>query len=84
MTIAENIREKLEREPFEPFRVRVSSGDSYVVHDPALAVLMKSELFIAEPNSDHHVFVRLRHIAALETVSRASRNGRGRPPRRGR
>jgi hypothetical protein len=81
---AENIREKLDREPLEPFRIRVTSGDSYVVRNPDLTVLMRTELFIAEADSDRHVFVPLRHIAVLEAVGRSSGNGRGRRRRKGR
>lgn len=80
MATAENIREKLERQPFEPFRVRVTSGDSYVIRNPDLVVVMKSELFLAEPNSDRHVFVPLLHVAAVESMGGA--NGHVRPKRR--
>lgn len=76
MATAENIREKLDREPFEPFRVRVTSGNSYVIRNPDLVVVMRSELFIAESNSDRHVFVPLLHVSAVETVGRTNGNGR--------
>lgn len=78
MAVADNIREKLEREPFEPFQVRVTSGDSYVIRHPQLVVVMRSELFIAQPNSDRHVFVPLLHVAAVKTMS----NGRSRRRRK--
>ena len=84
MATAENIREKLDREPFEPFRVRVTSGDSYIIRNPQLVVVMKSELFIAEPKSDHHVFVPLLHVAAVESLGRPNGNGRVRRRRRSR
>ncbi len=74
MSIAANIREKLAREPFQPFRVRVTSGDAYVVRNPALVVLMKSELFIAHPNSDRHAFIPLLHVAAVEGLGRSNGN----------
>lgn len=65
---ADEIRELLAREPFQPFRVHVSSGDSYDVQNPALAVPMKSRLFIAAPDSDHWTLVAYLHIAAVETL----------------
>ncbi len=80
MATADNIREKLDREPFEPFRVRITSGDSYIIHQPDLVVVMRSELFIAEPKSDRHVFIPLRQVAAVETVE----TGRNGSPKRGR
>ena len=61
----------LHREPFEPFRVVTSSGGSYVVHNPDLVALMKSEVMIAEPNSDRRTFVSLLHVSAVQTL----RNG---------
>jgi hypothetical protein len=78
---AANIREKLEREPFEPFRLRVTSGDSYVIRNPGLVVVMRSELFIAEPNSDRHVFLPLLHIAAIENLGGSARGARARKSR---
>lgn len=79
MSAAENVREKLARDPFQPFRVCVTSGDAYVVRNPDLVVVMKSEMFIAQPNSDRHAFVPLIHIAAVETLDGA--NGSRRPRR---
>jgi len=61
------------REPFQPFRIRVTSGDSYDVQNSALAVPMKSRLFIATPDSDNWTLVPYLHIAAVETLA----NGRG-------
>ena len=78
MSIAANIREKLAREPFQPFRVRVTSGDTYVVRNPALAVAMKSELFIAQPNSDRHAFIPFLHVAAVEALGRSNGQPRSR------
>ncbi len=69
----------LARDPFVPFRVRLTSGDHYDIRDPHLAVPMKTRLFIAMPRSDKFVYVSYEHIAALETLT----NGRAgrRPPR---
>lgn len=78
MTTGANIREKLAREPFQPFRVRVTSGHTYVVRNPTLVVVMRSELFIAHPNSDRHAFIPLLHVAAVETLG----NGRTKRPSR--
>ena len=43
--IRENIRELLDREPFVPFRLVLSSGRHYDVVDPQMTVLLKSEIF---------------------------------------
>ncbi|MBI5764507.1 MAG: hypothetical protein HZA51_13380 [Planctomycetes bacterium] len=73
----EDIRDALKREPFEPFRIRVTSGDHYEVRDPLSAAMMKSRLFVALPHSDRSVFIPYLHIAAVETL-----NGSGHRARR--
>ncbi len=75
--IADALRERLNREPFEPFVVRASSGQGYRVNNPDLVVLMRSSVFIAEPNSDRAATVPYLHIAGVESAT----NGH---PRRGR
>lgn len=75
---ADTIQEMLHREPFEPFRVATSTGESYVVRNPDLVALLRSEVFIAHPNSDRRTFVPLRNVSAVETI----RNGRASGARR--
>jgi hypothetical protein len=73
----DDLRDLLTRDPFVPFRVRLSSGDHFDIRDPLSAALMKSRLFIAVPNSDKSIYVPYLHIAALETLN-GRRNGRAR------
>lgn len=70
------IRELLNRAPFEPFRFRLTSGDSYEVRDPNSVALGGRRVFIAVPRTDQFVFFPYLHIAAIETIP----NGR-KPPR---
>jgi len=77
MSMQERIRQMLHHDPFQPFRVVTSSGESYTIPNPDLVAVMKSEIFIAQPNSDHHSFVPLLQVTAVETVT----NGR-KPARR--
>jgi hypothetical protein len=72
MSVHDTIREMLHREPFQSFRVVTSSGRSYVVHNPDFLALLRSAVFIAQPNSDEHAFVPLLHVTAVETAG----NGR--------
>lgn len=77
--IATAIREQLQRDPFAPFVIRASSGKAVRVASANLAVMMKSEIFVAEPNSDRFTVLPYLHIAGVESGS----NGRGRrPPKR--
>ena len=72
------IKDKLNRDPFEPFQIRTSSGQPYLVASPDLVVLLKSEVFVAAPDRDHAATIPYLHITAVETVS----NGGRRPGRR--
>lgn len=76
--IADAIKEMLDQEPFVPFVVRSSGGQAYKVSNPALVVLMKSRMFIAEPRSDRSVTIPYLHVAAVEEVGDGNGHGRGR------
>lgn len=71
--IRDHIKELLEREPFEPFRLVLSGGRHCDVHDPAMTVLMKREIFVAFPDGEHSSLIPLLHITSVDTV----RNERG-------
>jgi hypothetical protein len=66
--IAASIRELLDRDPFVPFRIVSSSGEAFIIRDPHLVALLKSEVFIAEPNSDNRTYVPYLHVAAVATI----------------
>lgn len=70
--IAGFIRERLRREPFEAFIIRPGSGEALRVASPDFAVMMKSEIFVAAPNSD-----RWSQIPVLGIVGLESGNGNG-------
>jgi hypothetical protein len=78
---ADALIELLERDPFEPFRICLSSGESYEVRNPHMVALMKSRVFVALPDSERSTFVSYLHIAALETINGHAR-GKGRKRRR--
>ena len=72
---SEVIAEHLEREPFEPFRIALSSGESYRVENPHAVALMKTKLFLARNNPEPGMYISYLHIVSVE--SRANGNGRG-------
>jgi hypothetical protein len=77
MNAQNSIRDMLRREPFRPFRVVTSSGESYTIRNPKLVVPMQSSVFIALPDDCWTVILYL-HVTALETIS----NGHPRRKRR--
>lgn len=73
--IRDNIREMLDRYPFVPFRLVLSSGRHYEVHNPQMAVLLKSEIFVAFPDGDRWSLIPLLHLTAVETLGNGRRRG---------
>jgi len=80
--IADTIKEVLDKVPFHPFRVSLSSGESYKVASPHMVALMKSKVFISLPN-ESWAFVSYLRIVALEAIANGHpRTGPRRRPRR--
>lgn len=71
------VRDLVERRPFEPFRVCVSDGSSYDVVDPELLWLTKNTLYFMryeEPGDELPVTKRLvdtMHITRVEAIGDA-------------
>ncbi len=73
MAASDTIRDLLDRDPFEPFRILTSAGESFTIRDPHSVALMNTQVFIAAPRTDRSTYVLYTHVAAVETIS----NGRG-------
>jgi len=82
-TTPQNIREFLDREPFIPFRLVMSSGKTYEVATPNSAALLKSEVFVVYPDGERWAHVPFLHISSIETIrnGKSKRNGRSRRKR---
>ncbi len=68
----EQIRELLEREPFQSFRIVLTSGDRFEVTDPHLLAIGESLIFYCYPRSDRLAYLRLNQIAAVDMVQNAA------------
>ena len=68
----EEIKELLVRQPFEAFRIIVTSGERYAVGDPLTVALGQSMLGLFPPKTDRWHLIRLNQIAALEAAERAA------------
>ena len=62
---AKTLREMLEKRPFQPFEVRMSSGDVYQVRYPNFAFVLRSNFVIGDPDEDHVHLCALDHIASV-------------------
>jgi hypothetical protein len=61
---AEALRKFLEKRPFEPFEVELSSGQVYRVTHPEAVMLLKNTLVIGDPETDAVIWCRAIHITA--------------------
>lgn len=66
------LKDLMTRRPFEPFRVRLSSGDAYEVRHPEMALLLRNGIYVAVTNGgdlpENAVWCSLLHVAAVEPV----------------
>ena len=67
----EAIRKLLNQKPFIPFEVVLSSGTTYRVTHPEIAVANKGGLVIAYPESDTFDVCSLLHITAIHLLPTA-------------
>lgn len=67
----DTIREWLSRQPFHPFLLRLSNGDSYEVRHPENIALAKSKILLGYPETDKAVHVALIHVNAIEELQSA-------------
>jgi hypothetical protein len=72
----DSIRERLRKQPFEPFEVHMSSGDVYQVRHPEQALVTGANVYIWFPETDHVASCSLLHITGLEiTEARPKKKG---------
>ncbi len=73
MTV-QTFRNLLKERPFKPFRVVMSSGQSYEVRHPEMALITKSDLLVGIDIEDDGVpaefkICSLLHVTAVEPLS---------------
>ncbi|MSU77743.1 MAG: hypothetical protein EXS16_06575 [Gemmataceae bacterium] len=74
MITSTDIRSRLNRQPFSPFRIRTSSGQAYDVLHPEFAIVGKRVVVVGipsqqdDPEFDQAHVVSILHVSALETL----------------
>jgi hypothetical protein len=66
-----SLAELLARQPFQPFVIKLSSGESVEVRHPELAALGRALLIVINPKTDRTSFVSLLHIVSVESTRAA-------------
>lgn len=65
---AEAIRALLNRRPFEPFELNMTSGEKHQLRHPENAFLAGARLVLYYPETDRMVIPSLLHIASVEML----------------
>ncbi|MEM6329742.1 MAG: hypothetical protein AAF790_05790 [Planctomycetota bacterium] len=69
----QTLRDRMTRTPFEPFRLVMSSGESYEVRRPEMAYLTKSDVIVGTESEGDNVPSQYRicsmlHVTAVEQM----------------
>lgn len=80
MTV-QTFRELLSQQPFKPFRLVMSSGASYEVRHPEMAMLTRTDMLVGVDETDEGVpaefkICSLLHVSAVEPLSSSSAESR--------
>lgn len=59
------IQERLDKSPFEPFRIRMNDGEHFDVTNPALVVPMENILFLAMPRRDRFKLLSYQNMTSI-------------------
>ena len=83
---AEDVRARVRKEPFVPFRIVTSSGESYEVHHPELILIGQGEVTVGRPSTsnpaihDGFDWVAIMHITAMNDMpAHSPQGGNGQP-----
>ncbi len=68
---ADTVREWLNRQPFEPFELRLSNGEIYQVRHPENIAIGKNRIAVVDPGADRFVHIALVHINSIEALQTA-------------
>lgn len=68
----EILQDMLDRDPFQPFRIVLTSGDRYDILNPHLVALGQTQVTVYPPRSDRFLILRLNQVAAIEVVEAAA------------
>jgi len=67
----DSIREFIRREPFEPFVIRLSNGESHAVRHPECVAITRTKVVVTYPEEDRVVHCGLVQVNAVEALQQA-------------
>lgn len=66
--VRDELQKLLDADPFVPFQLTLSSGQTYVIRYPALMSIGKDIAFVAHSKSELQSIIRLTQIASVDTM----------------
>lgn len=63
--------ELLNRQPFQPFRIKLSNQETVDIRNPDLVVVLKRDVFVADPSRDRFHLYALMHIVGVKSLQAA-------------
>jgi len=64
------LEDRLNAEPFQPFRINTADGKHYDIRNPRLAVPMDTRIFLAT-GTDDWTLIALRQVTSLQSLQAA-------------
>ena len=64
---SKQLKRLVDRHPFEPLGIKLTSGERYQLHDPRRAVVMSNQMFIALSDREYK-FLALGNIESVEVM----------------
>ena len=67
----------LRRQPFQPLEVCMSNGESHQIRHSEMALLLRSNIILGNPESDDFQFLSLLHVAEVKALPLTSQGSNG-------
>ena len=85
MTV-QTFRDMLAQRPFKPFRLVMSSGQTYEVRHPEMAMLTRSDILVGVGDTDEGIAAEFKicsllHVTSIEPLGSRSSGAKGRASR---
>ena len=68
---ADTIRELLRRQPFEPFEIRMTNGDTHQIRHPEMVMIVGPRLVVGYPDTERIAILSLLHITSIHMLQAA-------------
>ena len=67
----DTIREFVRRQPFQPFVIRMSNGESHEVRHPECVIVLKTKIVVGYPEDERTIHCSLIHVNSVEALQPA-------------